>query len=52
MTMGYDHTDLKILLNKAIMNGDKDAEAAIKQALSDEYDEIMQAQDLMNEIKP
>lgn len=48
MTTQYTGTDLRIMLNQAILSGDKVGEAAIKQALADEYDEIMQAQELVD----
>ena len=47
MAMQYDATDLRIMLNTAVLTGDKIAQQAIMQTFADEYEEIMQAKDLM-----
>lgn len=51
MTMTYDRTDLRILLNQAVPVGDIKAQQAIMQNLADEYDEIMRAEVLMEKDK-
>jgi len=54
MTAQYDATDLKILLNQAILSGNKVAEDAIKKqlALADEYDEIIRSQEIVDKLQP
>lgn len=52
MTMVYNITDLQIMLNQAILVGDKHAEVACKQALVDEYEETIRGQEIVDELKP
>lgn len=52
MTTGYSIQDLRTLKAMAILKGDKAAEKAVGEVAAREYEEIMQAQDVIEKMDP
>lgn len=50
MTMYHNKSDLKTMLNEAILLGDKDRYEAITKQLAEEYEETMKAQEIIDGI--